>query len=622
MPLVANSQGIINGSFVVPPNVPAGIRPFVVHGSGGSSGAVAYIGQGVIEHRVLQNVKHIVRKVDPLAQTLSMVEPRVITGVDLVFTNIGDVADSNNVTVQIREVENGVPTSTVVGEGSIEYGSIYVKPSPGSQPCLMKQFTHARSALPARNYASDKTPVIANSPYVSGPARGFLQFALPPVTGAQIVSAQLTLRKYNSGLSATWPLIVSRMSATPWLASEVNWTTPWLSPGGDFIADAQDPIFVFPSGNGKWITVDVTHIVQQWANGQPNNGFVIKALNEITESAGRGHIQLDNRRDDLRPRLNVQWVHNPVSGPAVDGRWTRCVFNEPLHLEANRSYAIVVMTDDARHAVGVATLGQKVLPGNGNPGHVTSQPYQNGVLLSSSNAETWTPHQNSDLTFRLLGARFTSGLRDVDLGTVNAEQLTDFLVQATAFRPDANSTVRFRVTQQSNGETFYVNENEVTKLTVRAINDSFNVVAELRGTMKMSPFLYPGTIFGGGNLLNSGDYVTRALEASETFNITVNLETALPGSSAVQVFVENQVRVGGVDQYDSNGNPVTQWLAVSADPLFTVKDLGGGFFERSFKRTAVRGVGLSRTTRVKLVLTGTPANRPVVRSIAAFTRLP
>lgn len=39
---------------------------------------------------------------------------------------------------------------------------------------------------------------------------------------------------------------------------------------------------------------------------------------------------------------------------------------------------------------------------------VTSQPYQVGVLLSSSNASTWTPHQDRDLTFRLLGARFTA----------------------------------------------------------------------------------------------------------------------------------------------------------------------------------------------------------------------
>lgn len=622
MPLVANSQGVINGSFVIPPNVPAGIRPFVVNGSGGSSGAVAFIGQGVIEHRVLQNVKHIVRKVDPLAQTFSLPEARIITGLDLVFTNIGPAEAANNVTIQIREVENGVPTSNVVGEGIIPYSSIYVKPSPGSQPCLLKQFSHARTGTPNTVYASDKIPWVANSPYVGGPIRSFLQFDLPQISGAQIVGAQLTLRKYNSGLAANWPLIVSRVAAAPWLASTMTWNTPWLSPGGDFITTAQDPTFTFPSGNGKWATVDVTNIVQEWANGQPNHGFVLKAQTEITESAGRGYIRIDNRNDDVRPRLNIQWVHNPVSGPAIDGRWTRCTFNEPLHLEANRTYAIVVLTDDARHAVGIATLGQKVLPGNGNPGHVTSQPYANGVLLSSSNAETWTPHQNSDLTFRLLGARFTSGSRDVDLGTVSAEQLTDFLVQATAFRPDANSTVRFRVTQQSNGETFYVNENEVTKLTTRAVNDSFNVVAELRGTMKMSPYLYPGTLFGGGNLLNSGDYVTRALEASETFNITVNLETSLPGSSAVQVFVENQVRVGGVDQYNANGTPVTEWLAVSADPLFTPKELGGGFFERSFKRTGIRGVGLSRTTRIKLVLTGSPANRPSVRSIAAFTKLP
>ncbi|MFP3030850.1 MAG: hypothetical protein ACEY3M_06775, partial [Wolbachia sp.] len=41
-----------------------------------------------------------------------------------------------------------------------------------------------------------------------------------------------------------------------------------------------------------------------------------------------------------------------------------------------------------------------------------------GVLLSSSNASTWTPHQNLDLTFRLLAAKFSEVSHVVDLGII------------------------------------------------------------------------------------------------------------------------------------------------------------------------------------------------------------
>lgn len=63
-----------------------------------------------------------------------------------------------------------------------------------------------------------------------------------------------------------------------------------------------------------------------------------------------------------------------------------------------------VCNSTADTAIKVAELGKYDAV---NSRWVTSQSYQVGILLSSSNASTWTLHQNLDLTFRLLAAKFT-----------------------------------------------------------------------------------------------------------------------------------------------------------------------------------------------------------------------
>ena len=51
--------------------------------------------------------------------------------------------------------------------------------------------------------------------------------------------------------------------------------------------------------------------------------------------------------------------------------------------------------------------------------------YRIGVLLSSSNASTWTAHQDRDLKFRLLACRFTENTRTVPLGNITVTDSTD-----------------------------------------------------------------------------------------------------------------------------------------------------------------------------------------------------
>ncbi len=77
---------------------------------------------------------------------------------------------------------------------------------------------------------------------------------------------------------------------------------------------------------------------------------------------------------------------------------TKVTFSDPFSADANTSYAVVILTDSTNYRARVATLGQM-----GQNGVITKQTYTAGVLLESSNAETWTPLNGSDLAIRSVG---------------------------------------------------------------------------------------------------------------------------------------------------------------------------------------------------------------------------
>jgi len=112
------------------------------------------------------------------------------------------------------------------------------------------------------------------------------------------------------------------------------------------------------------------------------------------------------------------------------------------------SISLSVMTDDASHAVRIAELGKYDAVANE---FVTAQPYTVGVLLSSSNASSWTVHNDMDIAFRLIGAEFTSTTSTINLGSMTVSNMTDLLVTAPVDIPATSARVTFKYTR-STGE--------------------------------------------------------------------------------------------------------------------------------------------------------------------------
>jgi hypothetical protein len=270
--------------------------------------------------------------------------------------------------------------------------------------------------------------------------------------------------------------------------------------------------------------------------------------------------------------------------------WTKVRWPTPVYLPADIEYAIVVKTDDNQHSLSIARIGDFDAS---TQLWMSAQPYTIGVLLSSSNAKTWTPHQSEDLTFRLVAAKFDPTTRTVDLGTHNLVDCSDLIVRATAELPTAAASIRFEI-ERAGGDVLTLDAGQVRELTTY-VTEEVELRAVLIGTEKVSPVLYPGVMLIAGKLAATGTYMSRAFPMGTAIRLATTLKTKLPAGSSLAV---------AVDAADSD------WDTVTASGSEALND---GWSETSYVQnphTAVQG-------RVRLTLAGTPAARPSVADLRA-----
>lgn len=260
----------------------------------------------------------------------------------------------------------------------------------------------------------------------------------------------------------------------------------------------------------------------------------------------------------------------------------RISFPFPIYLTAGVEYALVVMTDTSDHEVAIAELGGW----DAEKGQwVTSQTYQTGVLLSSSNASTWTPHQNADLWFKLVGPRFTATTKRIHLGDVTMEDVTELLPLADVLRPATGTDATF-IISKAGTEVARVQAGQHLSLSER-LNGTYKVDVELTGTNVASPILFDGTFLVLGKVANSGDYVSRSFPCGTAKKVSVRLDCLIPGSSGIRVHVQTGA---------------SAWTEATLDGF---DEIGDGWRRMNYSVPCNR-----QETKVKIDLTGTPAERP------------
>ena len=277
------------------------------------------------------------------------------------------------------------------------------------------------------------------------------------------------------------------------------------------------------------------------------------------------------------------------SDAVTSGNPTRILFDNPVFLRGGEEYALVILCDDDVSALSLAELGKY---DSNQQRWVTSQPYQVGVMLSSSNAVTWTPHQDRDLTFRLLTANYTATERVVSLGKVVVTDATDLLLMSYAERPSSDARVDYRLTLPD-GSSFTVTDGQQVRLP-SPVSGNVLVSAVLRGGA-MSPVLHPGTQVASGRVAETANYITRAVPAGQNVRVKVVYEAIVPSGSTVNVDYR------GIDTDDN-------WLPV---PQVETMNVDNGWVEFTHEVTGVS----EDMVHVQLRLTGTSLARPRVKNL-------
>jgi hypothetical protein len=274
------------------------------------------------------------------------------------------------------------------------------------------------------------------------------------------------------------------------------------------------------------------------------------------------------------------------------GSWISPRFPVPVWLNNDREYALMIKTNDGTHSLSIARLGDFDPVAQR---YVSGQPYSVGVLLSSSNARTWTPHQNADLTFRLVAAKFAPTSKTVSLGSVSVANMSDLLILAGTELATADTSVVFEV-ERASGEITRVFADQPLQLT-EFVTETVEIRAILTGTEKASPVLFPDALLVSGQLQTSGTYISRAFEMGSAIRMSAFLKSRLPAGSTLTVEID-----AGDDD----------WEAVAQ---FSSTALNDGWTEREFRKTPYTAT----TGRLRLTLTGTPAARPVLSDMRAVS---
>lgn len=376
-----------------------------------------------------------------------------------------------------------------------------------------------------------------------------------------------------------------------------NVLVTFLGQGGSF-GEAQ----YFAEGNlqiNQWVTnrVTVTRFYDPLAQT-----FVLPEDRQVT-SVDLKFTQIGNTANDVQ--VQIREVENGVPNKTLLGEaiipgtalttnnvYVNAQFNSMVHLRGETEYAIIVLTDDALHSVAVAELGRF---DQFAQEWVTAQPYTVGTLLSSSNASTWTPHQEMDLCFRLNAASFASTSRTIDLGTLTVSNMSDIVPYAPVYLPSGETSLRFRYTR-STGEVFEM-ENGTPVNLAAFVSDTLTVQAVLTGSSKLTPVFFPGMVTNVGTLDGNGTYHSR--------NFGLN-----SSGSTLKVYYDAYITgtAGVVPEYEAAGGTITNMSLSGTSPQ------GEGWVEYVYTANAA---GLSESA-VKLTLTGSPQFRPKVRNLRAI----
>lgn len=375
-------------------------------------------------------------------------------------------------------------------------------------------------------------------------------------------------------------------------------------------------------------------------------------------------VVLEIRETELGIPSSVTLAEGVLQGSAITtGGWNKISLTRPVWLDAGVEYAMVLVTDDATHAVALAQLGKY----DSTAGQwVTSQPYTIGTLLKSSNASTWTPTQDADLSFRVHGARFTSTTHTVQLGQLRGAAVASLTrsgstATLTTLTPHGRTTGQRMVVSGANQAdyngakvvtvtgptsfTFAVSGSPATPATgtiLVSVGDISDLVA-LAGVERATSATDVEFVFtrGDGGEIRGVDNARILL--AEDLNTTLSLSALLKGTATESpyLFAGTQAVLGDLGEtgtYVTRAVPCAAGARVSLTietllpgasgitvefqkgdgtwqtaAVTTTTAVGDGWIEQTHTVASFSGGGTE--TRARITLAGSAAARPQARQL-------
>lgn len=275
------------------------------------------------------------------------------------------------------------------------------------------------------------------------------------------------------------------------------------------------------------------------------------------------------------------------------GQWTNIKFTEPYYAKTDAEYSMVIMSNDPKTACAISELGQF---DQNKQQYVASMTYNVGVLLSSINASTWTAHQSKKLAFRMYARKYTESNKIIDLGSVQANNITDIVLSGLIENPETNSDGQYQVLLPD-GTSLSMSNQQAVKLT-KAISGPIRVSAIIRSNGTTSAKLLPGTQLLLGTISTGGVYVTRAINGNAAgCRVQARFLAAMPSGSSVKVLV--------------SGNSGTTWTEIPSAGSPVIVDNNFGVYEYTYAINDIKAAAV----QVKIEITGSAAARPAVYNL-------
>lgn len=164
--------------------------------------------------------------------------------------------------------------------------------------------------------------------------------------------------------------------------------------------------------SGVAVMLPADPVAQTFRVSEAGGAFVTKVDIAFATKAAAIPVMLQIRTvvagfpsSDVLPIAEKVLTPAQVTTSANGSAMTSFTFDDPVFLNENQEYAIVLLADTQEYNIYVAQMGQGTLEGQQA---VSKQPHI-GTFFQSANGSTWSEMQDTDMKFRLWRAVFNTG---------------------------------------------------------------------------------------------------------------------------------------------------------------------------------------------------------------------